>query len=101
MRQVEKGTIPVVVDVWAAWCGPCRTMAPEYERAAAAGEPGARFVKLDSDTEQALSAKLAIRSIPTLLLFKGGKEIGRVSGAMSAARIGAWVADRLNQGAGR
>ena len=72
-------------------------MAPEYERAAAAGEPTARFVKLDSDAEQALSAKLAIRSIPTLLLFKAGKEIGRVSGAMSAAKIGSWVADRLNQ----
>ena len=96
VRQVEKGTLPVVVDVWAAWCGPCRAMAPEYEHAAAAGEPAARFVKLDSDAEQALSAKLAIRSIPTLLLFAGGKEVGRVSGAMSAAGIGKWVADRLN-----
>jgi thioredoxin 2 len=99
-RQIQKDTIPVVVDVWAAWCGPCQAMAPEYERAAAETEPHARFLKLDSDAEQAMSASLGIRSIPTMLLFSGGKEVGRVSGAMSAARIRSWVADRLNQ-AGR
>ena len=94
-RQVEKGTIPVVVDVWASWCGPCQVMAPEYERAAAATEPEARFLKLNSDAEQAMSASLRIRSIPTMLLFSGGKEVGCVFGAMSAARIRSWVADRL------
>ena len=99
-RQIQKDTIPVVVDVWAAWCGPCQAMAPEYERAAAETEPDARFLKLDSDAEQAMSASLGIRSIPTMLLFSGGKEVGRVSGAMSAARIRSWLADRLDR-AGR
>jgi thioredoxin 2 len=94
-RQIEKGTVPVVVDVWAAWCGPCKAMAPEYEQAAAATEPAARFLKLDSDAEQAMSANLGIRSIPTMLLFSGGKEVGRVSGAMPSARIRAWIADQL------
>ena len=94
-RQIAKGTLPVVVDVWAPWCGPCRAMAPEFEKAAKAAEPHVRFLKLNSDAEQAIAARLAIRGIPTMLLFSGGKEIGRVSGAMSAGQIGSWLHQQL------
>ncbi len=94
-RQITKGTLPVVVDVWAPWCGPCRAMAPEFEKAAEAIEPRARFIKLNSDNEQAIAARLGIRGIPTMLVFKDGKETARVSGAMSATQIGRWVGEQL------
>lgn len=94
-RQIAKGTVPVVVDVWAPWCGPCRSMAPEYEKAAQALEPRARFLKLNSDNAQELSARLGIRGIPTMLLFKDGHEAGRISGAMPASQIDRWVRERL------
>src|SRR5665213_1336544 len=69
-RQIAEGTLPVVVDVWAPWCGPCRTMAPEYEKVAGTVEPKARFLKLNSDNEQAFSSRLGVRGIPTMVLFK-------------------------------
>jgi len=94
-RQVAKGTLPVVVDVWAPWCGPCRVMGPEFEKVASALEPKARFLKLNSDTEQQLAGALNIRGIPTMILFKDGKEIDRVSGAMQASQIGSWLGQRL------
>jgi thioredoxin 2 len=94
-RQVQKGTLPVVVDIWAPWCGPCRSMAPEYEKAARALEPKARFLKLNSDNEQQLTGAFNIRGIPTMILFKDGKEIDRVSGAMPASRINSWVSQRI------
>ncbi len=94
-RQVAKSTVPIVVDVWAPWCGPCRAMAPEFEKATAALEPHARFLKLNSDLEQTLAGKLGIRGIPTMLLFKDGAEIARVSGAMSATQIGSWIGQQL------
>lgn len=96
-RQVSKGTLPVVVDVWAPWCGPCRFMAPEYEKAAGAIEPRVRFLKLNSDNEQELAARFNIRGIPTMILFKDGREADRVSGAMSASQIASWLGPRVGQ----
>lgn len=94
-RQVAKGSVPVVVDIWAPWCGPCRSMAPEYEKAATALEPKARFLKLNSDNEQDYSGRLGIRGIPTMILFRDGQEADRVSGAMSAGQITGWLRERL------
>jgi len=82
---------PVVVDFWAPWCGPCRMMAPEYEKAAAILEPSARFAKVNTEEAQSLAQRFNIRSIPTMALFRGGREIARHSGAMGAAAIADWV----------
>ncbi|MFZ2103657.1 MAG: thioredoxin TrxC [Oricola sp.] len=94
-KQVSRSAVPVVVDVWAPWCGPCRMMAPAYEQAAKQMEPDVRFLKLNSDEEQQVSARLGIRGIPTLLLFSGGREIARQSGAMSASQITGWIRQHL------
>lgn len=90
-RQLTKGSLPIVVDVWAPWCGPCRAMAPEYEKAAKALEPALRFVKLNSDANQQLSTRLGIRGIPTMIAFRSGLEIARQSGAMTAGQIVSWL----------
>jgi thioredoxin 2 len=97
-KHVTEGSIPVLVDVWAPWCGPCRMMAPEFERAAGILEPEVRLGKLNSDEAQRLAGQLNIRGIPTLLLMQGGREVARQAGAMSADRIVAWT--RANLGAG-
>lgn len=89
--HVARNDIALLVDFWASWCGPCLMMAPAYEQAAALLEPHYRLGKVDTEAEPALAARFAIRSIPTLALFKGGQELARQAGAMGAQDIARWV----------
>jgi thioredoxin 2 len=90
-KQVLRNDIPLLVDFWAEWCGPCKMMAPAFEQAAKLLEPDVRLGKLNTEAESALSSRYNIRSIPTLIVFKNGRELARQSGAMSASDIVRWV----------
>ena len=90
-RHLAQSSLPLLVDVWAPWCGPCRSMAPMFERAAEELEPKVRLLKLNADNAPSVSARLGISGIPTLLLIHGGREIARTSGAMDTETIVAWT----------
>lgn len=90
-KYITRNDIPVLVDFWAPWCGPCRMMAPAFIQAAEKLEPGIRLAKLNTEESQVLGTRYNIRSIPTLAIFKNGREVARQAGAMDVAGIVSWA----------
>ena len=94
-RLIGREELPVVVDFWAPWCGPCRTMGPSFARVCAELEPALRFAKLNTEEVPIVTARYDIRSIPTLVLFRSGHEVARQSGALDAGSLRAWLQSTL------
>lgn len=94
-RHVQHSDIPLIVDFWAAWCGPCKMMAPVFAAAAAQFRGRVRFAKVDTDAEQGLARECGIRGIPTLILFRNGREAGRMSGALDSRSLQSWIEQHI------
>lgn len=94
-QHISRNDIPLLIDFWAPWCGPCKTMAPAFEQAAAQLEPNVRLAKVNTETEQTIGAQYGIRSIPTLILFRNGQQVAQQAGAMGASDIVRWTEAQL------
>ncbi|MYL23088.1 thioredoxin TrxC [Halomonas alkaliantarctica] len=92
---VERSEMPIVVDLWASWCDPCKMMAPIFAEVARELEPRMRFAKLDTEAEQALAGRFNVRSIPTLIVFQNGREVARQAGVMQQAQLRQWLTPHL------
>jgi thioredoxin 2 len=94
-RHLTKSGVPLLIDFWAAWCGPCRMMSPAFEAAAPKLEPRVRLAKLDTEAEPAIAARYGLRGIPSMIMIRKGREIARTSGAMPTSAIVQWVEQAL------